>query len=97
ARIKKRLVIDAVEAEIVRPMFRLFVEGDQGSGPMGVKSIVTWLNERGHRTRVGATWGRGPVHAMLTHPVYGGRGRFNKHEARTGRRKASARLQPERE
>ncbi len=88
ARVKKRLVVDPVESEIVRLMFRLFVEGDQGSGPKGVKSIVTWLNERGHRTRAGATWGIGPVHAMLTHPVYGGRMRFNKHEARTGRRKA---------
>ena len=88
ARIKKRLVIDPVEAEIVQLLFRLFVQGDQGSGPMGIKSIVTWLNERGHRTRVGATWGIGPVHAMLTHPVYGGRMRFNRHEGRTGRRKA---------
>ncbi len=87
-RVKKRLVIDPVEAEIVRLMFRLFLEGDHGSGPMGVKRIVTWLNERGHRTRVGATWGIGPMHALLTHPVYGGRMRFNRQEARTGRRKA---------
>ncbi len=88
ARVKKRLAIDSAEAEIVRLMFRLFVEGDQSSGPMGIKRIVTWLNERGHRTRVGATWGIGPVHALLTHPVCGGRMRFNKQEARTGRRKA---------
>ena len=86
ARIKKRLAIDQVEAEIVRLMFRLFLEGDGGSGPMGVKTIAVWLNEHGYRTRGGATWGLGPVHAMLSHPVYAGRMRFNRHEARSRRR-----------
>ena len=87
---KKRLVIDPVEAETVRLMFRLFLEGDQGSGPMGVKNIAIWLNKRGHRTRAGATWCIGPLHALLTRPVYGGHMRFNRQEARTGRRKAEA-------
>jgi site-specific DNA recombinase len=65
-------VIDPVEAETVRMMFRLFLEGDHGSGPKGVKAIAVWLNEHGLRTRFGATWGIGPIHALLTHPVYGG-------------------------
>ena len=89
-RIKKRLEIDPVEAEIVRLMFRLLMEGDRGSGPMGVKRIAVWLNSHGHRTRIGAAWGIGPIHALLTHPVYGGRMRFNRNEARTGRRKSEA-------
>ncbi len=89
-RIKKRLHIDPVEAESVRLMFRLFLEGDRSSGPMGVKRIAVWLNERGYRTRSGANWGIGQVHALLSHPVYGGRMRFNKSEARTGRRKSEA-------
>lgn len=72
ARIKKRLSIDPVEAETVRLMFRLFLEGEGSSGPMGVKAIAVWLNARGHCTRGGATWGLGPVHAMLSHPVYAG-------------------------
>jgi site-specific DNA recombinase len=55
SRVKKRLVADAVEAEIVRLIFRLFLEGDQGSGPLGVKAIATCLNAKGHRTRGGAT------------------------------------------
>ena len=90
SRIKKKLAVDPVEAEIVRLMFKLFLEGDQGSGPKGVKAIAVWLNERGYRTRGGATWAIGPVHAMLSHPVYGGRMRFNRHEARSGRRKREA-------
>ena len=90
ARIKKRLSIDPVEAETVRLMFRLFIEGDGGSGPKGVKAIAVWLNEHGYRTRGGATWGLGPVHAMLSHPVYAGRMRFNRSEARSRRRKSEA-------
>jgi site-specific DNA recombinase len=90
SRIKKKLAIDPVEAEVVRLMFRLFLEGDGGSGPMGVKAIAVWLNERGYRTRGGATWGLGPVHAILSHPVYGGRMRFNRYEARSGRRKSES-------
>jgi site-specific DNA recombinase len=89
ARIKKRLAMDPVEAETVKLIFRLYQEG-YGSRPMGIKALVVWLNERGYRTRNGATWGIGPVHAMLTNPVYAGRMRFNRSEARTGRQKAEA-------
>ncbi len=90
SRIKKRLVVDAVEAETVRLVFRLFLEGDGQSGPMGVKAITIWLNERGYRTRAGARWGVGSVHGMLTHPVVAGRMPFNRTEARSRRRKAEA-------
>jgi DNA invertase Pin-like site-specific DNA recombinase len=89
-RIKKKLAIDPVEAETVRLIFRLFLEGDNGSGPMGVKAIAVWLNTHGYRTRTGATWGFGPIHALLTHPVYSGRMPFNRMEARSGRRKAES-------
>lgn len=89
-RVKKKLAIDPVEAETVRLMFRLFLEGDAGSGPKGVKAIAVWLNEHGYRTRGGATWAIGPVHALLSHPVYGGRMRFNRCEARSKRRKSEA-------
>jgi hypothetical protein len=90
SRIKKRLVIDPVEAETVRLIFRLFLEGDGRSGPMGVKAIAVWLNTHGFRTRGGATWGFGSLHALLTHSVYAGRMPFNRFEARSGRRKAAS-------
>src|SRR5215472_2260636 len=86
-RVKKRLAIDPVEAERVRLMFRLFLEGDNGSGPMGIKAMVNWLNERGYRTRGGASWGVGQMYGLLTNPVYSGRVRYNWVEHRTGRRK----------
>ena len=89
SRIKKKLAIDAVEAESVRLMFKLFLEGDQGSGPMGVKAITVWLSEHGYRTRGGATWAIGPVHALLTHRSMGG-ACASTGTRRGGRRKSDA-------
>lgn len=90
ARIKKQLAIDVVEAEIVRAIFRLFLEGHEGSGPMGVKAIAVWLNTHGYRTRSGATWAIGPVHKMLTNTAYSGEARFNRVDSRTRTRKPEA-------
>ncbi len=87
ARIKKKLAVDLIEAEDVRLMFRLLLEGHDRSGPMGIKGIVTWLNARGHRTRGGARWGVGQLHQLLTNPVYAGKMRFNRQEARSRKQK----------
>jgi DNA invertase Pin-like site-specific DNA recombinase len=38
ARVKKKLAVDPVEAEQVRLIFKLFIEGHQGSGPIGIKT-----------------------------------------------------------
>ncbi|MVS99812.1 recombinase family protein [Devosia marina] len=77
AKTKKKLAIDPVEAETVRLIFRLFIEGDGTSGPMGVKAVAAWLNDHGHRTRRGARWGIGPLHKLITSTVYKGEYRFN--------------------
>ncbi|MDE3767593.1 recombinase family protein [Sinorhizobium meliloti] len=78
AKTKKRIAIDPIEAEVIRLMFRLFKEGDGKSGPLGVKALTCWLNERGYRTRVGARWGIGQLHKILTSPTYKGEYRFNR-------------------
>lgn len=78
AKTKKRLAIDPVEAEVVRLIFKLFREGDGKTGPMGVKAVTSWLNERGYRTRGGAKWGIGPLHLILTRATYKGEHRFNR-------------------
>lgn len=88
-RVKRRLAVHEAEAETVRLMFRLFLEGDGSTGPMGVKGMATWLNQRGYRTRGGACWGVGQIHGLLTNPVYAGRLRFNRVEYKTGRIKPS--------
>lgn len=87
---KKRLAIDPVEAEVVRLMFKLFLMGDGKSGPMGVKAVTSWLNEHGYRTRVGARWGIGPLHQILTRPTYKGMHRFNRKVWKTREAKPEA-------
>jgi site-specific DNA recombinase len=69
-KIKKKLAIDPVEAETVRLMYKLYLEGDGTTGPLGVKETTKWLNSHGYRTRRGSTFGVGPVHKILTNTCY---------------------------
>ena len=86
-KIKKKLAIDPVEAELVRKMFALYLEGDSSSGPLGVKGVTVWLNDHGYRTRKGATFGVGPVHAILTNRCYAtGKWPYGVKSSRTGER-----------
>jgi DNA invertase Pin-like site-specific DNA recombinase len=85
ARIKKRLAVDPVEAELVRQIFRLYAEGDGTRGPLGVKETTKWLNSHGYRTRKGATFGVGPVHKILTNRCYAyGKCLYGVRNAKTG-------------
>ncbi|HAP46015.1 MAG TPA: recombinase family protein [Afipia sp.] len=87
ARIKKKLAIDVVEAETVKVIFRLYRQGDGTSGPLGVKSLTSWLNERGYRTRRGARFGVATVHGILSNTVYMGEWVFNRRDSRTLKQK----------
>ena len=78
AKIKKKLEIDPIHADTVRLAFRLALEGDGASGPMGVKSITKYLSEHRIFTRDGGRWGIGTVHRMLTRHTYIGRHEFNR-------------------
>ena len=84
-KIKKKLDIDPVEAELVRLIFRLYLEGDGSSGPLGIKEVTKWLNSRGHRTRRGSTFGVGPVHNILRNACYAtGKWPYGRRSSRTG-------------
>jgi site-specific DNA recombinase len=86
-KIKKKLDIDAVEAETVRLMFKLYLEGDGNTGPLGVKETTKWLNRHGYRTRRGATFGVGPVHKILTNACYAsGQWPYGVRSSRDGRK-----------
>lgn len=79
-KIKKHLELDEPRAEIVRTVFRLAIEGDGTSGPMGIKAITVWLNAIGHRTDDGRKFTIGRVHRMLHTEAYTGTflyGRFD--------------------
>ena len=71
----------------MRLIFRLALEGDGSSGPMGVKSITKHLNAAGIRTRDGGRWGIDAVHKVLTRTTYIGRHRFNTKFWKTRERK----------
>lgn len=86
-RVKKKLAVDPAEAETVRLIFRLYRHGDGQSGPLGVKQVVSWLNERGYRTRLGARFGVATLHNILTNRVYIGEWVFNKRDSRALRNK----------
>ena len=83
AKVKKKLDVDPVEAETVRLIFKLYLNGDGKSGALGVKEIVKWLNTRGYRTRRGQTFGVGSIHKLLTNTIYIGRARFNRTSSKT--------------
>jgi site-specific DNA recombinase len=74
---KKKLEIDPLHADTVRLIYRLFLEGDGKTGPLGVKAITCHLNERRYFTRDGGRWGLAQIHAILTRTTYIGEHRFN--------------------
>uniref|UniRef100_UPI003A84B0B7 recombinase family protein n=1 Tax=Sphingomonas sp. GlSt437 TaxID=3389970 RepID=UPI003A84B0B7 len=83
AKIKKKLEIDPIHAETVRRIYRMALNGIDNNGPMGLKSIATWLNENGVRTRDGGRWGIASVHLLLTRTTYIGEHRFNTRDHKT--------------
>ena len=77
---KKKLEIDPLHAETDRLVFRLALQGDGVSGhsQMGVKKIVSYLNQNRIFTRDGGRWGIGQIHRILTRRTYIGEHEFNK-------------------
>lgn len=45
---KKVLALDEAEAQLVRRIYSLYLEGDGETGSMGIKKIVSWLNQRSY-------------------------------------------------
>ena len=88
-KIKKRLDIDPVQAETVRLIFDLYLEGDGVSGALGLKAIVNRLNAQGYRTQAGSKFSCKFIHEILTRPAYTGTHYFNAVEAKTGRQKSA--------
>lgn len=62
---KKKLTIYPQEADTVSLIFKLCVHGDCESGPLGIKSIAVYLNERGYRTRSGKRFSKSTIEHIL--------------------------------
>jgi len=75
---KKVLEIDLDEAAVVRTMFSLYLEQNQG-----VKGIASYLNERGLLRRE-HPWGNTAIHDILTNRRYIGEQVFNMHHWKSG-------------
>lgn len=66
-----KLVINKLEAEVVR-----FIFNDYAAGK-GYKSITTNLNKLGYKTKKGNNFSVGSIKDILTNPVYIGKIRYN--------------------
>jgi len=82
---KKRLVIDAGEAEIVRKIFDLYLNGNKGQ-TLGMYGVARYLNEKGIMFR-GDLWKSTRVNELLKNSAYIGKYYFNRKVNKTGEKK----------
>jgi DNA invertase Pin-like site-specific DNA recombinase len=82
-KIKTKLEIDPAQAEKVRLIYSLALNGHENTGPMGLKAIASYLNKRSLTTRNGGRWGSSSVHNTLTVPTYFGEHHFKKRVAKS--------------
>jgi site-specific DNA recombinase len=82
--VKKKLEIDPLHADTVRLIYRLALKGDGTSGPMGVKAIVSYLDERRIFTPDGGRRGIGQLQRVLTRTPYVGCHEFNRSSPKSG-------------
>ncbi|MCM3116308.1 recombinase family protein [Neobacillus sp. MER 74] len=66
-----KLVINEKEAQTVRRIFHLYLEGN------GYKSIANKLNKEGHRSKKNNLFSINAIKTILTNPVYAGYIRYN--------------------
>jgi site-specific DNA recombinase len=81
---KKKLKIHDREAEIVRLVFDLYVEGTGRSGAMGIKKVVNHLNDKGYRTRTGQPFRVQFIGDLLRNSAYIGKHFFNRRDSKAG-------------
>lgn len=80
---KKKLEIDSAERPLVELIFRLYLEGDGKTEPLGINAIVNWLRERGYTHR-NQHFHTGLIYAILTRETYAGRHYYGCRNSRTG-------------
>jgi site-specific DNA recombinase len=66
-----KLVINEKEAQTVRRIFELYIQGH------GYKSIVNKINKEGHRSKKGNYFSISTIKTILTNPIYIGYIRYN--------------------
>jgi F0F1-type ATP synthase membrane subunit b/b' len=82
-RFKKKLEIEPAEADTVREMFELYVNGNGKDSPrMGMKEIAKYLNAKGITMR-GRYWVVQKVFDVLSATTYAGFHTFNRKDSKT--------------
>jgi site-specific DNA recombinase len=66
-----KLVINEKEAQTVRRIFQLYLQGN------GYKSIANTVNKEGHRSKKNNTFSINAIKTILTNPIYHGYIRYN--------------------
>lgn len=79
---KKVLEINEEEAALVNTVFRLYLHGHEGGGPMGIKAITTHLNTKGYRYR-GRAFYTASIERILKNEAYIGVHYYNRMDSRT--------------
>lgn len=69
---EKKYIINEVEAEIVRKIFDMYING------YSYAQIIDYLNERGWKTKVGNTFGKNSIYSILDNEKYSGIYIFNR-------------------
>lgn len=83
---KKKLEINESEADLVKTIYHLYLNGDQGKS-LGVKEIAMYLNKN-KLTMRGKLWGMQKIHKVLSDALYSGDYYFNVIDSKTGEKRA---------
>lgn len=82
---KKKLAAEPKGADLVKLIFKLYLHGNGQSGPMGIKLIAEYLNQRGFTTQTGKAFYTSTVSDILKRTAYMGVHYFNKRDSRNGK------------
>jgi site-specific DNA recombinase len=73
---ERAVVIDEVEAENVRTMFRWVMDES-----LSARAVAKRLNMLGIRPRKASAWGSSTIYCLLTNPAYAGQATYNRRES----------------
>jgi site-specific DNA recombinase len=81
---KKKLEIDENDSTIVKRIFSLYLRGENGSGPMGLKAISSKLNGEGYKIK-GKRFITSTISDILKKEVYIGKYYYNVRDSRANK------------
>lgn len=74
---KSRLAVDSAESDVVKSIFKIYVEGINGR-PIGLRNLSVHLNEMGLRHRNNRPWRKDDLERMFSNSAYHGEYIYNR-------------------